>query len=108
MKVARSSLGISISQTKYVLDLFNETGMLGCKPTDTHMDSNVGMRKDSPPVDKRRFQRLVGTLIYLSHTRTDIGFVASVISQFMNNSTEEHMEVGYQILRYPKRNLGRD
>ncbi len=32
IKVAISDKGIFISQTKYILDLLEETGMLGCKP----------------------------------------------------------------------------
>ena len=32
MKVARSAKGITISHKKYILDLLEETGMLGCKP----------------------------------------------------------------------------
>lgn len=70
MEVARSA-GIAISQRKYVLDLLTETGMLGSKPTDTPMDANVklGVRKDCPLADKGRYQRLVGKLRYLTHTR---------------------------------------
>ncbi|RVW71297.1 Retrovirus-related Pol polyprotein from transposon RE1 [Vitis vinifera] len=37
--VARSRKGIVVSQRKYILDLLKETGMLGCKPIDTPMDS---------------------------------------------------------------------
>lgn len=53
--------------------------MLGCKPVDTPMNPNIkiGMRKDNPLIDKRRYQRLVGKLINLSHTYSDIGFVVS-------------------------------
>ena len=40
MEVARTRKGISVSQRKYVLDLLNETGMMGCKPAETPMDSN--------------------------------------------------------------------
>lgn len=76
-----SRRGIFISQRKYVLDLLSETGMLGCKPADTPIEHNLKLGEDSDgtPVDKGRYQRLVGKLIYLSHTRPDIG----VVSQFM-------------------------
>ncbi|RVW32477.1 Retrovirus-related Pol polyprotein from transposon RE1 [Vitis vinifera] len=76
MEVARSRKGIVVSQRKYILDLLKETGMLGCKPIDTPMDSQkkLGIEKESTPVDRGRYQRLVGRLIYLSHTRPDIGF----------------------------------
>ncbi|GAA0147741.1 transmembrane signal receptor [Lithospermum erythrorhizon] len=65
MEVARSKMGIVISQRKYILDLLTETGMLGCKPAYTPMDSNLKLRKseESVPVDKGRYQRLVGKLI---------------------------------------------
>lgn len=91
MEVARSRKGISISQRKYVSDLLKDTGMLSCKPIDTPMDPNLklGAKEDCAPVDKGRYQRLVGKLIYLSHTRLDICFVVSVVSQFMNNPTEQ-------------------
>ncbi|KAK0594035.1 hypothetical protein LWI29_029766 [Acer saccharum] len=109
MEVARSKKGIVVSQRKYILDLLKETGMLGCKPADTPMESSykISFKEDSPPVDTGRYQRLVGKLIYLSHTRPDIGFPVSVISQFMNKPNEEHLEAVYRILRYLKMNPGK-
>ena len=76
MEIAKSRKGISVSQRKYVLDLLKETGMLGCKPVDTPMDptTKLGAKENCAPVDKGRYQRLVGKLIYLSHTRPDIWF----------------------------------
>nr|CAN61409.1 hypothetical protein VITISV_035127 [Vitis vinifera] len=109
MEVARSRKGIVVSQRKYILDLLKETGMLGCKPIDTPMDSQkkLGIEKESTPVDRGRYQRLVGRLIYLSHTRPDIGFAVSAVSQFMHSPTEEHMEAVYRILRYLKMTPGK-
>ena len=68
------------------------------------MDSQkkLGIEKESTPVDRGRYQRLVGRLFYLSHTRPDIGFAVSAVSQFMHSPTEEHMEAVYRILRYLK------
>ena len=78
--------------------------MLGCKPANTPMDytTKIGTIEGSAPIDRGRFQRLVGKLIYLSHTRLKIAFSISVVSQFMNNPIKEHMKVVYHILRYLK------
>ena len=86
MKVARSHKGISISQRKYTLDLLKETGILGCKPANTPMDptSKIQMEEEELLTDKGRCQRLVGKLIYLAHTRPDIGFAVGMVSRYMN------------------------
>ncbi|KAL6311476.1 hypothetical protein AAG906_012064 [Vitis piasezkii] len=109
MKVGRTKEGIVVTQRKYVLDLLQETGMLGCKPVDTPMDpiGKIDKDNDSHPTDKDRYQRLVGKLIYLTHTRPDIGFAVSMVSRYMNNPTERHMKVVYRILQYLKKSPGR-
>jgi hypothetical protein len=86
IEVVRSKHGIFISQQKYILDLLKETGMLGCKATDNPVEVNVKLGEDgeNPLVDKGRYQRLVGRLIYFSHTRLDIAYVVSLVSQFMH------------------------
>lgn len=85
MEIARSKDGITVSQHKYIIDLLKETGMLGCKTASTPMETNARLRfnDDSKPVDSERYQRLVGKLIYLAHTRPDISFTISSVSQFM-------------------------
>ena len=39
--------------------------------------------EENPKVEKTQYQRLVGKLIYLSHTRPDIAYAISVLSQSM-------------------------
>ncbi|RVW99728.1 Retrovirus-related Pol polyprotein from transposon RE1 [Vitis vinifera] len=65
------------------------------------------MESDGKPVDREKYQRLVGRLIYLSHTRPDIAFAVSVVSQYMHSPKESHLEVVYKILRYLKGSPGR-
>jgi hypothetical protein len=108
MEIARSKKGIVVSQRKYVLDLLQETGMSGCKPADTPMDQSAKLwEKGDTPVDTGRYQRLVGKLIYLAHTRPDIAFSVSVVSQFMHAPYEEHLEAVHRILRYLKATPGK-
>ncbi|KAK3006432.1 hypothetical protein RJ639_016813 [Escallonia herrerae] len=76
---------------------------LQCHKGKTPIDSNqkLGDNKGDP-VNTSRYQKLVGKLIYLSHTRPDIAFAVSLASQFMHSPHEEHLEAVYRILRYLK------
>jgi Reverse transcriptase (RNA-dependent DNA polymerase) len=40
IEVARSKKGVVLSQQKYILDLLNDMGMLGCRPASTPIDPN--------------------------------------------------------------------
>ncbi|XP_050368949.1 uncharacterized protein LOC126787056 [Argentina anserina] len=62
---------------------------------------------DQVPTDKTRYQRLVGRLIYLSHTRPDVAYAVSIVSQFMHNPSVDHMDAVVRILRYLKSAPGR-
>jgi hypothetical protein len=108
IEVSGSPKGIYLSQRKYVLDLLAETGMSGCRPASTPIEQNHKLSSESgETVDKEKYQRLVGRLIYLSHTRPDIAFAVSVVSQFMNNPKSHHMDAVMRIIRYLKSCPGR-
>ena len=108
IEIARSSKGIVLSQRKYVLDLLAETGMLGCRPVASPIDKNHRLCAESgDPVDREAYQRLVGRLIYLCHTRPDISYAVSVVSRYMHDPRTGHMEAVYRILRYLKNSPGR-
>ncbi|GFY95385.1 hypothetical protein Acr_10g0007700 [Actinidia rufa] len=104
IEVAHSRRGISLSQRKYVLDLLQDTGMIGCRPASSPMDPNFKLSLESGDLlpDATRYQRLVGHLIYLTHTRPDISFVVSVVSQFMHAPRTSHLDAVHHILRYLK------
>nr|GEV39216.1 putative ribonuclease H-like domain-containing protein [Tanacetum cinerariifolium] len=104
IEVLRSQAGIFICQKKYILDLLAETGMLDCKPAETPMMSNqkLYMETEAELADRDRYQRLVGKLIYLSHTRPDIAYAVGVVSQFMHQPQATHMNAVLRIIRYLK------
>ena len=58
-------------------------------------------------VDKGSYQRLVGRLMYLAHTRPDLAYALSIVSQFMHNPEEQHINAVMRILRYLKSVLGK-
>ena len=62
-----------------------ETSMLGCRSAYTPIEFNCKLENssDQVPVDKEQYQRFVGKLIYLSHTRPNISIVVSFVNQFM-------------------------
>ena len=78
--------------------------MLGSKAVDTPMDPDQKLSDDpsGEPVEKGRYQRMVDKLIYLSHTKPDIAFAVSVVSQFMHSPRQTHLDVIFQIVRYLK------
>jgi hypothetical protein len=101
--VVYGAQGIYLSQRKYVLDLLAETGMLECRPAPTPVEQNLRILADSgESVDKGRYQRLVGRLIYLSHTRLDIAYAVSIVSRYMHDPRTSHLDAVYRILRYLK------
>ena len=80
IEVAYSKARIFLSQRKYILNLLQETGLLGSKGAGTPVDFNNKLMAsaDCPLAVKGRYQRLVRRLIYLSHTRSDIAFVVNL------------------------------
>nr|AAP46207.1 putative retrotransposon protein [Oryza sativa Japonica Group] len=88
IEIARSPRGIVLSQRKYALDLLSDT-------------------ESGNPVNKERYQRLVGRLIYLCHTRPDITYAVSMVSRYMHDPRSGHMDAVYRILRYLKGSPGK-
>ena len=109
IEVTYSKVGIFLSLRKYVLDLLAETSLIGGKGAGTPVDPNTKLNENpiEELVDKGRFQWLLGRLIYLSHTRPDIAFDVSLVSQFMFSPTKEHMHAMRRILNYLKATPGK-
>ncbi|RVX03773.1 Retrovirus-related Pol polyprotein from transposon RE1 [Vitis vinifera] len=89
--------------------VWKETGMLGCQPGHTPIEEGLKLcvLPNQVSTDKGRYQRLVGRLMYLAHTRPDLAYALSAVSQYMHNPGEQHMNAVMRILRYLKNAPGK-
>ncbi|GAU44272.1 hypothetical protein TSUD_133180 [Trifolium subterraneum] len=60
----------------------------------------------TPLSDPTAYRRLLGRLLYLTHTRPNISYVVSKLSQFLDSPTDAHMIAGLHILIFLKNNPG--
>jgi len=95
---------ILLSQGKYAVDILKRFGMMNCRSVSTPMVANLKKLHDSGSgedlVDSTMYRQLVGSLMYLTHTRPDMQFAVSALSQFMAEPRERHWVAGKHILRY--------
>lgn len=101
----RSSYGIFISQTKYILDLLKKANMDGAKPCITSLNTS-SLDHNSPFLhDPIEYRSLVGGLQYLTCSRPDLSFAVNLVCQFMQHPRESHFKAVTRILRYVKGTL---
>lgn len=84
IKVACSSKGIYLCQWKYELDILTNTGLLGAKPMTFPMEQNHSLGKAKGPIfsSPDSYRRLMGRLIYLIITRSDLAYSIHTLAQF--------------------------
>ena len=109
MEFVRFKERIFVNQRKYILDLLDETCILGYKPAETPIEPNLKLQPSNVEevANKKQYQRLMGRLIYLSHTHPDIAFAVNMVSQFMHSPNQEHFNDVYRILIYLKGTVGK-
>lgn len=104
IEVAKIQGRIVFSQRKYVLDILKDSGMLGCKPSLFPIKQNLkldrGVKEEQ--VDANQYRRLIGRLLYLQATRTDVTYAINALSEFDSDPRWNHMDALNRVLRYLK------
>ena len=90
----------------YIENALKRSELQDANNTKTHLPAGIHLEKSEEPVainTKTYYQQIIGTLIYAAiGTRPDITFVATRLSRFNNNPTEEHIKYAKYVLRYLK------
>jgi hypothetical protein len=76
--------------------------MVGCKPMATPLTVNEKLKKEDggKKVDATLYRSLVGNLLYLTATRPDVMFAASLLSRVMHYPSHFHFAVAKRVFRY--------
>ncbi|GJW28825.1 uncharacterized mitochondrial protein-like protein [Tanacetum coccineum] len=85
IEVASLSKGYLLSQSKYIVDLFERVRMTNNKIADIPLDANAKYTPtdgDHLPYP-RMYRTIVGSLVYLTVTRLDIAYDVHIVSQFV-------------------------
>ena len=102
LQVLQTKEGIFHSQSKYACDLIRYFHMEDCKPTPSplHFGVKLDSTCTSPEVDATLYHQLVGSLLYLTHSRPDLSFAVGHVSRYMQTPHENHWKATKIILRH--------
>jgi hypothetical protein len=102
LEINQDALSIKLSQAKYARDLLERFHMTHCKSALTPFLSGVKLDdgRETPLVDNTLSKHLVGSLLYLTHSRPYLSYAIGAVSRFMQKSHELHWKATKHILRY--------
>ncbi|WVY98629.1 hypothetical protein V8G54_030780 [Vigna mungo] len=97
--------GIFVNQHKYIQDLVQLAGLTNTTPVDTPMEVNVKYRRHDGELldDPTQYQKLVGSLIYVTITRPDISYAVGVYSFLVIHLFNSKLiEINYWLVYVPR------
>ncbi|KAL6287822.1 hypothetical protein ACE6H2_012212 [Prunus campanulata] len=102
MGVTQTEGSIFIHQKKYALTLLDRFGLKDCKSVSTPLVATDKLQREdgSEAADEGLYRKIVGSLLYLTATRPDIMFPASLLARYMHNPSKKHYGAAKRVLRY--------
>ena len=102
IEVSQVKEGIFISQKKYTESILQNFKMMDCRFVAIPLAANEKFRKDDgeKKANSSLYRILIGSFLYLTLTRTNIMFAASLLSIFMQEPSQVHFRAAKRVLRY--------
>jgi hypothetical protein len=101
-QIKQAKEGTFISQTKYTHDILKKFGMDKAKPIKTPMGTNGHLDLDlgGTSVDQKVYRSMIGSLIYLCASRSDIMLSVCMCERFQAAPRDCHLRAVKIITRY--------
>ena len=98
---------IYLSQAGYARHIVESQGLQNCHSAQTPLEGRSKFSKagGGTLTDSTKFQSIVGSLRYLTHTRLDLVYSVGLLSGYMETPTSDHISAAKRILRYVKGTL---
>jgi hypothetical protein len=90
--VKQTKEGIFIHQAKYMKDLMKKVNMAELKVMSTPMSTAMALDPDEngEAIDQREYRSMIGSLLYLTVTRSDIQFTVCLYARFQASPRSSH------------------
>jgi hypothetical protein len=84
IQIKQTKQGTFVYQAKYTKDLMKKFNMCELKPVSTPMSTATSLDPDenSEVADQREYRSMIGSLLYLTATRSDIQFIVCMCARF--------------------------
>jgi hypothetical protein len=107
LEVWQSPERIFLNQGKYAVEILKRFDMLECKSMNTPMETKLKLLVyiSSELIDATLYRQIIGSLMYLMNTKTDICFSVNTLSQFMIEPRHVHLVAAKHVMRYLKGTL---
>nr|GEX56795.1 hypothetical protein [Tanacetum cinerariifolium] len=80
--------------SKYVLKILKKYGMESCDPVGTPMEikDKLDLDHNGTPVDATKYHSMIGALMYLTSSRSDIVHATCLCARYQAKPTEKHIK----------------
>ncbi|GJS30792.1 retrovirus-related pol polyprotein from transposon TNT 1-94 [Tanacetum coccineum] len=94
LQVNQSPRGIFINQSNYVLKILKKYGMETCDPIGAPMEikDNLNLDQNGTLVDATKYQSMIGSLMYLTSSISDIVHATCLCARYQTKPTEKHLK----------------
>jgi hypothetical protein len=91
-----------LSQEKHIQDLFDRASLIDHRNVETPIELNVHLTPTGgePLDDPTRYHHIVGSLVYLGVTRSDISYSVHILSRFVSAPTQIYYSHIFCVLHY--------